>query len=62
MYYNMQIHIIIPSVVSLASHSYEVTSNKFSRNLIRELTLSFFASVFLGFGTVFLLLTVGIYV
>ena len=47
---------------SSSFHSYEVTSTKFSRNLIRELTISFFASVFLGFGTLFLLLTVGIYV
>ncbi|CAG2112410.1 unnamed protein product [Medioppia subpectinata] len=39
----------------------EVTS-KSSSNLFKELTTSLIGSTFLGFGTVFLLLSVGIYV
>lgn len=42
--------------------SYEVTSNKFSRNLIKELLISLWSAMFLGFGILFLLLWVGIYV
>lgn len=41
---------------------YEVTSNKFTRDLSKELLVSLVASVFMGFGVVFLLLWVGIYV
>ncbi|XP_061169433.1 transmembrane protein 258 [Saccostrea echinata] len=41
---------------------YEVTSNKFTRDLYKELLVSLVASVFMGFGVVFLLLWVGIYV
>ena len=41
---------------------YEVTSNKFSRNLIKELLISLWSAMFLGFGILFLLLWVGIYV
>uniref|UniRef100_A0A5K4F596 Dolichyl-diphosphooligosaccharide-protein glycosyltransferase subunit TMEM258 n=1 Tax=Schistosoma mansoni TaxID=6183 RepID=A0A5K4F596_SCHMA len=41
---------------------YELTANKFSRVLLKELLLSFVASIFLGCGTLFLLLWVGIYV
>nr|CAX75585.1 Protein NEF1 [Schistosoma japonicum] len=41
---------------------YELTANKFSRVLLKEFLLSLVASVFLGFGTLFLLLCVGIYV
>ncbi|VDP17578.1 unnamed protein product [Schistosoma margrebowiei] len=41
---------------------YELTANKFSRVLLKELLLSLVASIFLGFGTLFLLLWVGIYV
>ena len=41
---------------------YEVTSNKFTRDLYKELMVSLVASVFMGFGVVFLLLWVGIYV
>ena len=48
--------------LTLASPSYEVTSNKFSRSLVKELLVSLWSAVFLGFGTLFLLLWVGIYV
>ncbi|EDV19717.1 uncharacterized protein TRIADDRAFT_33018, partial [Trichoplax adhaerens] len=41
---------------------YEVTSNRFTRNLKKELLVSFFASLFLGFGVLFLVLWVGLYV
>ncbi|KAH7730545.1 hypothetical protein AAVH_01593 [Aphelenchoides avenae] len=41
---------------------FEVTSNKKTRNLAKELFMASVASLFLGFGTVFLLLWVGIYV
>lgn len=42
--------------------SYEVTSTKFSRNLFKELLISLWSAVFLGFGVLFLMLWVGIYV
>lgn len=41
---------------------YEVTSTKFSRNLFKELLISLWSALFLGFGVLFLLLWVGIYV
>eukprot|EP00054_Salpingoeca_dolichothecata_P036507 m.7698 g.7698 ORF g.7698 m.7698 type:complete len:77 (-) comp6784_c0_seq1:2673-2903(-) len=41
---------------------YEVTSNRLTRSLAKELTTALLASTFLGFGTLFLALTVGIYV
>jgi len=41
---------------------YEVTSTKFNRDLPKELIMSLVASVFMGFGVLFLLLWVGIYV
>ena len=41
---------------------YEVTSTKFSRNLLKELLISLWSALFLGFGALFLLLWVGIYV
>ncbi|KJE89837.1 hypothetical protein CAOG_01262 [Capsaspora owczarzaki ATCC 30864] len=40
----------------------QVTTSKQNRNLVQELSGAGLASVFLGFGTLFLLLTVGIYV
>lgn len=40
----------------------QVTSTKYTRNLLKELLVSSLAAVFLGFGSVFLLLWVGIYV
>ncbi len=41
---------------------YEVTSTKFTRELVKEVLLSVIASIFMGFGTLFLLLWVGIFV
>ncbi|KAK7107478.1 hypothetical protein V1264_015394 [Littorina saxatilis] len=41
---------------------YEVTSTKFTRDLYKELSVSLVASVFMGFGVLFLLLWVGIFV
>ncbi|XP_017780506.1 PREDICTED: transmembrane protein 258 [Nicrophorus vespilloides] len=41
---------------------YEVTSTKKSRSLKKELAVSLVASIFSGFGILFLLLSVGIYV
>ena len=42
--------------------SYEVTSTKFSRDLFKELLVSLWSAIFLGFGVLFLMLWVGIYV
>ncbi|RMX48579.1 hypothetical protein pdam_00019601 [Pocillopora damicornis] len=41
---------------------YEVTSTKYSRDIYKELLVSLVASLFMGFGVLFLLLWVGIYV
>ncbi|XP_071036321.1 dolichyl-diphosphooligosaccharide--protein glycosyltransferase subunit TMEM258 [Parasteatoda tepidariorum] len=41
---------------------YEVTSTKFTRDVFKELLISLVAAIFLGFGVLFLLLWVGIYV
>lgn len=41
---------------------YEVTSTKFTRDVFKELLVSLVASVFMGFGVLFLLLWAGIYV
>ena len=41
---------------------YEVTSSKFTRDIYKELLVALVASLFLGFGILFLLLWVGIYV
>ena len=41
---------------------FQVTSSKFTRELFKELLIAAVASVFMGFGTLFLLLWVGIYV
>ena len=41
---------------------YEVTATKYTRDLSKELIVALFAAVFMGFGTVFLLLWVGIYI
>ena len=42
--------------------SHEVTSTKFSRYLLKELLISLWSALFMGFGVLFLLLWVGIYV
>ncbi|CAI8038567.1 Transmembrane protein 258 [Geodia barretti] len=39
-----------------------VTSTKFSRDLFKELLVSLWSAIFLGFGVLFLMLWVGIYV
>jgi len=41
---------------------YEVTSSKFTREIFKELLIAAVSSLFMGFGTLFLLLWVGIYV
>lgn len=41
---------------------YEVTSTKFTRDLTKEMIVALVASIFMGFGVLFLLLWVGIYV
>jgi len=41
---------------------FQVTSTKFTREIMKELVISAVASLFMGFGTLFLLLWVGIYV
>ncbi|XP_008705713.1 transmembrane protein 258 [Ursus maritimus] len=41
---------------------YEVTSTKYTRDIYKELLISLVASLFMGFGVLFLLLWVGIYV
>ncbi|GMS79305.1 hypothetical protein PENTCL1PPCAC_1480, partial [Pristionchus entomophagus] len=41
---------------------YEVTSNKYTRSLAKEIAVAALAAAFLGVGSVFLLLWVGIYV
>ncbi|ODM99083.1 Transmembrane protein [Orchesella cincta] len=41
---------------------YEVTTNKKTRQLVKELLIALVAATFMGFGCLFLLLWVGIYV
>merc|ERR1712026_398409 len=41
---------------------YEVTSTKYTRDIYKELLVALFAAIFMGFGSLFLLLWVGIYV
>ena len=41
---------------------YEVTSTKYTRAIMKELMISFAASAFMGLGTLFMILWVGIYV
>ncbi|TRZ03460.1 hypothetical protein DNTS_030042, partial [Danionella cerebrum] len=50
------------TVVLLAIGIYEVTSTKYTRDVYKELLISLVASLFMGFGVLFLLLWVGIYV
>ncbi|CAI2353249.1 unnamed protein product [Caenorhabditis sp. 36 PRJEB53466] len=40
----------------------QVTSTKYNRNILKEVIVAALSSLFLGFGSVFLLLWVGIYV
>merc|ERR1711893_383185 len=41
---------------------YEVTSTKFTREIMKEVLISIIASIFMGMGTLYLMLWVGIYV
>merc|ERR1712071_750015 len=41
---------------------YEVTSTKYTRDIYKELLVALVAALFMGFGVLFLLLWVGIYV
>uniref|UniRef100_A0A8I5Y7P6 Dolichyl-diphosphooligosaccharide-protein glycosyltransferase subunit TMEM258 n=2 Tax=Rattus norvegicus TaxID=10116 RepID=A0A8I5Y7P6_RAT len=41
---------------------YELTSTKYTRGIYKELLISLVASLFMGFGILFLLLWVGTYV
>eukprot|EP00897_Mesotaenium_endlicherianum_P001421 jgi/Mesen1/1306/ME000013S00799 len=54
--------LVIGLVATAAFFVYEVTTSKFSRSLGQELLTGGIASVFLGFGTLFLLLWTGVYV
>ncbi|EYB93300.1 hypothetical protein Y032_0184g999 [Ancylostoma ceylanicum] len=49
-------------VLILETLSIQVTSNKYTRNIAKELLIAIIAAFFLGFGSLFLLLWVGIYV
>ncbi|XP_057968902.1 uncharacterized protein LOC131158214 [Malania oleifera] len=49
-------------LVTASFFIYETTSSRRSRSLAKELTTGAVASVFLGFGSLFLLLANGVYV
>ncbi|MQM19717.1 hypothetical protein Taro_052728 [Colocasia esculenta] len=49
-------------VVTASFFIYEATSSKRNRSLSKELMTGAVASVFLGFGSLFLLLATGVYV
>ncbi|OZC07612.1 hypothetical protein X798_05407 [Onchocerca flexuosa] len=49
-------------LMSMERYVGPVTSTKFTRVLIKELLISSVAALFLGFGSVFLMLWTGIYV
>ncbi|XP_073043986.1 uncharacterized protein [Primulina eburnea] len=49
-------------VVTASFFIYEATSSRKNRSLAKELTTGAVASVFLGFGSLFLLLSSGVYV
>ncbi|KFO29462.1 Protein NEF1 [Fukomys damarensis] len=51
-----------PLLILNSLPSYEVTSTKYTRDIYKELLISLVASLFMGFGVLFLLLWVGIYV
>lgn len=56
------LHQLLVYVLNLLFSSYEVTSTKYTRDIYKELLISLVASLFMGFGVLFLLLWVGIYV
>ena len=41
---------------------YEVTATKFTRTISKEVQISLVASIFMGLGTLFLMLSVGVFV
>ncbi|KAG1330166.1 uncharacterized protein [Elaeis guineensis] len=49
-------------VVTASFFIYEATSSRRNRSLSKEITTGAVASVFLGFGSLFLLLATGVYV
>ncbi|KAK9075733.1 hypothetical protein SSX86_004062 [Deinandra increscens subsp. villosa] len=49
-------------VITASFFIYEATSSRKSRSLVKELVTGVMASVFLGFGSLFLLLASGVYV
>ncbi|XP_002282032.1 uncharacterized protein LOC100242227 [Vitis vinifera] len=49
-------------VITASFFIYEATSSRKSRSLAKELTTGTMASIFLGFGSLFLLLSSGVYV
>ncbi|XP_051113711.1 uncharacterized protein LOC127239552 [Andrographis paniculata] len=49
-------------VVTASFFIYEATSSRKNRSLAKELSTGAVASVFLGFGSLFLLLSCGVYV
>ncbi|KAL5572478.1 hypothetical protein UlMin_022075 [Ulmus minor] len=56
------IMLAIGLVVTASFFVYEATSSRRNRSLAKELTTGAVASVFLGFGSLFLLLSSGVYV
>ncbi|XP_076958998.1 uncharacterized protein LOC143634927 [Bidens hawaiensis] len=49
-------------VITASFFIYEATSSRKNRSLVKELVTGALASVFLGFGSLFLLLASGVYV
>ncbi|KAJ6654127.1 hypothetical protein lerEdw1_007395 [Lerista edwardsae] len=63
MFFTAWFFVLLCLVVALIDNrSYEVTSTKYTRDIYKELLISLVASLFMGFGVLFLLLWVGIYV
>ncbi|KAL7133171.1 hypothetical protein ABFS83_12G122200 [Erythranthe nasuta] len=54
--------LVIGLVITASFFIYEATSSRKNRSLAKELITGAVASVFLGFGSLFLLLSSGIYV
>merc|ERR1711916_165284 len=63
LYSMLAIVLLVGGIASTLSFlGYEVTSNKVSRSIQKEATMALTASGLLGFGVLFLLLWVGVYV
>ncbi|XP_004507932.1 uncharacterized protein [Cicer arietinum] len=56
------INLAIGLILTASFFIYEATSSRKTRSLAQELTTGAVASVFLGFGSLFLLLASGVYV